>query len=285
MLNPLVYRVLPLSDFPMAIVTLLTDFGLDDAYVGMMKGVILSVNPASTVVDITHHVEAQDITQAAYIIQSSFRYFPAGTVHLIVVDPGVGSDRSIIALKMMGHFFLAPDNGVLTLLMEEAGVDDVIRVENSNYFLKPVSRTFHGRDIFAPVGAHLSLGLDLREFGAPIDHNKLVYLDIQKPFISAKGELVGNIVSIDRFGNLITNVDRKCLETFCESDMDKGLQIQIGDQKISGLSENYDQAGPNHPLAIIGSLGYLEVAVNHGSAQRYFKANKRDVVRVVHTGP
>ncbi|MFC1812837.1 S-adenosyl-l-methionine hydroxide adenosyltransferase family protein [Thermodesulfobacteriota bacterium] len=269
----------------MAIVTLLTDFGVGDAYVGMMKGVILSVNPASTVVDITHHIDPQDITQAAYIIKSSFSYFPEGTVHLVVVDPGVGSDRSIIAMEIRNHFFVAPDNGVLSILMHEEKIDDIIRIENQNYFLKSVSRTFHGRDIFAPVGACISKGVDLRELGTAVNRDQLVCPDIRKPIISEKGELVGAIVFIDRFGNLITNMDLKRLEIFCKTDTENRLLVLIGEERISGLSTYYGQAEPNCPLAIIGSLGYLEIAVNCGNARSYFKAEKGDIVRVMTTEP
>ena len=138
----------------MSTITLLTDFGLKDTYVGLIKGVILSVNPDAVIIDITHHVDPHDLSQAAFIIKSSYRYFPAGSVHVIVVDPGVGSRRAIVALTMMGQTFLAPDNGILTLIVDEGDIDAVVRVENSDYFLKAVSQTFHGRDIFAPVAAH-----------------------------------------------------------------------------------------------------------------------------------
>jgi len=264
----------------MAIITLLTDFGVDDAYVGMMKGVILSVNPTLTIVDITHHVDPQDLIQAAYIIKSSFGYFPEGTVHLIVVDPGVGSVRAIIALEMTGHFFLAPDNGVLTLLMDEGDVGSIYQVDNSMYFMKSVSRTFHGRDIFAPVGAHISRGVDIKKLGIPIDQKDLASLDIRKPFASDKGELIGTIISVDRFGNLITNIDFGRIETFCETDSEKTLQVLIGGEKINGLSRHYGEVAPMRPLAIIGSLGYLEVAINCGNAHRHFMVEKGDTVRV-----
>jgi len=173
----------------MSILTLLTDFGTEDAYVGMMKGVILSINPQAVIIDITHQIDPQDLIQAAYIIKSSYRYFPEGTVHLLVVDPGVGSDRAIVALEMMGHIFLAPDNGVLTLLMDEGETDSIVSVENTRYFLESVSRTFHGRDIFAPVGAHLCRGLDIKNLGSPLDQQNLVHLKILKPYISGNNQL------------------------------------------------------------------------------------------------
>lgn len=265
----------------MSIITLLTDFGIEDAYVGTIKGVILSVNPSAMIVDITHQIDPQDLIEAAYVIKSSYRYFPKGTVHVIVVDPGVGSDRAIVALEMMGHIFLAPDNGVLTLLMDEGRIDSITRVNNSHYFLEPLSQTFHGRDIFAPVGAHISKGVDLKKLGSGLDRNDLVHLSIRKPSISDEGELVGTIVSVDRFGNCITNIDLNCLEKFYKPGYEKNLVIAIGEYEIKGLSKSYDGVGLKQPLAIIGSLGYLEIALNCGRASRHFRAGKGDTIRVI----
>ena len=265
----------------MSIITLITDFGVDDEYVGVMKGVILSINPAAIIVDITHHIEPQDLIQAAYIIKYSFKYFPEGTVHVVVVDPGVGSNRAIIALELTGHIFLAPDNGAFTLLMDEGNIDSIVRVEDSRYFLESVSRTFHGRDIFAPVAGHLSKGIEIKTLGAPIDKVDLERLSVKYAGISSSGELVGAVVSIDRFGNLITNIDTNSLDTLCKSGKEKKLQIRIGQNKIVGLSKSYESTLPQSPLAIIGSRGYLEIAVNCGSARHYFMADKGDTVTVV----
>ena len=265
----------------MSTITLITDFGLKDTYVGLMKGVILSVNPDAAIVDITHHVDPHDLSQAAFIIKSSYRYFPAGSVHVIVVDPGVGSRRAIVALTMMGQTFLAPDNGILTLIVDEGDIDAIVRVENSDYFLKAVSRTFHGRDIFAPVAAHISLGIDLNLLGAPVKQKDLVRMNIPTPFMAHKDELVGAIVFIDAFGNCITNIDLSRFESFYKGGGDKRLQIIIGQKKIYGLGSNYQSVSPQSPLAIIGSFGCLEIAVNCGSARRYFGVQKGDPVRVI----
>jgi S-adenosylmethionine hydrolase len=246
-----------------------------------MKGVILSVNPSAAIVDITHHVDPQDIFQAASIIHCSFRYFPEGTTHIVVVDPGVGSDRAIIALRRFGHVFLAPDNGVLTLLYDEAEVEPAVQVDNQDYFLKTISQTFHGRDIFAPVGAHISLGKDIKSFGKPVSHKDLVRIDIEKPYISKAGELIGAIVWIDRFGNLITNIEFRTLNEFCRSDVKKNCRVIIGSNTIDELSENYANIKSKRPLAIIGSRGYLEIAVNCGHAAEYFGAEKGDPVKVI----
>jgi len=261
-------------------ITLLTDFGTKDEFAGVMKGVILSVNPCATIVDITHHIDAQDVFQAAYIIQSAYKYFPKGTIHVVVVDPGVGSNRRILAAEIQGYIFLAPDNGVLTLAIDNEETGRIIHVENSEYFLKSVSNTFHGRDIFAPVAAHISKGLDIRRLGKPLSKKDLIRLDILKPYISDNNELIGVIISVDRFGNLITNIDSDCLESFCKADMGKNFVIHIGKDKITGLSQSYAGVKHHHPLAIISSRGYLEIAVNCGDAKSYFNVEKGDMVRI-----
>ncbi len=264
----------------MSVITILSDFGAHDEYVGVMKGVILSICPSVSIVDITHQVDPQDIAQAAYLIPASYRFFPQGTVHLIVVDPGVGSQRDILAATHGGHVFIAPDNGVLTLLMNRGKSDTIVRVYNAEYFLKPVSATFHGRDIFAPVGAHIVNGTGLEDLGTKIDIEDIVQLEDLNCRLSETGELVGKIISIDRFGSLITNIDSKSLTTLRQNDPENRLQIRISTHVISGLSDTFARAEPSAPLALIGSRNYLEIAVNCGSARRHFKAQKGDAVRV-----
>ncbi len=264
----------------MSVITLLTDFGTEDEYVGVMKGVILSVNPHATIIDITHSIDPQDLTQAAYMIQSSYKYFPKGSVHIAVVDPGVGSRRAIVAVRMKDYIFLAPDNGVLTLLTDTGDIDSVIQVENSEYFLQTVSQTFHGRDIFAPVAAHISKGLEINKLGPHAELKNLARLQISEPYISEHSELIGKIISIDRFGNLITNITLKYLEKFCKSYIKEDFEIRIGENKIIGLAESYASARPQTPLAIIGSRGYLEIAVNCGNAKSFLRAEKGNTVEV-----
>ena len=264
----------------MSIITLLTDFGMGAEYAGLMKGVILSINPAAAIVDITHQIDSQDIEQAAFTIYSSYKYFPDGTVHLIVVDPGVGSERSLLAFEMKNQFFIAPDNGVLTLLFNERTPTDLIRITNARYFLASVSRTFHGRDIIAPVGAHLSVGLDLRKLGDEICLQDAVHLDNLCAHFSEKGELVGKIVTVDNFGNLITNIDFNNLEKVHQAGHEI-IQIKIGYHVISGLSETYNSVQSKTSLALIGSRGYLEIAVNKGNAAQVLNVEKGAEVRVV----
>jgi len=266
----------------MSLITLTTDFGIDDEYVGIMKGVIMSLNPSAVIIDITHHIDPQDLVQAAYTIYSSYRYFPKGTVHVIVVDPTVGSDRKIIAFKLSDHTFLAPDNGVLSLLIKNnsENISSITSIDNSRYFLNPVSHTFHGRDIFAPVSAHLSLGVPINKLGTSVLKNKLVYLSVSDPYFSDNGELVGSIVSTDHFGNLITNIHLNDLEKIDIALSHKKLSINVGTCIISGLSSNYTSVISGHPLAVIGSRGYLEISVNGGNAAKHFMVEKGDHIRI-----
>ena len=264
----------------MSVISILSDFGTDDEYVGVMKGVMLSICPSVSIVDITHQIAPQDIHQAAYLIPSYYHFFPEGTVHIVVVDPGVGSQRSILAVNHREHFFIAPDNGVLTLLLNAEKSDTIIRVDNSAYFLEPLSSTFHGRDIFAAVGAHLSCGTKLEALGARTDVKDIVRIKELNCRISQTGELIGKIISIDHFGNLITNIDSISLAAFCQTSALKHPQIHIGAFVISGLSGTYTDAAPTAPLALIGSRNYLEIAVNGGNAKENLKAQKGDAVRL-----
>ncbi len=263
----------------MSIISLLTDFGNIDEYVGVMKGVILSVNPCATIVDISHNVGSQDIVQAAYLIESAYKFFPKKTVHVIVVDPGVGTKRAILAVKLKDHFFLAPDNGVLSLILEKRDVESIIKVENQKYFLDCVSPTFHGRDIFAPVAAHISKGVQLEKFGPLILQQDVKRINLEKPYVSYKGELVGAIISVDRFGNLITNIKKTDLNHFIKNRKKK-VVFQVGGCEIGGLSEKYTDVKPNKPLVITGSRGYIEIALNCGDASCFFSAKQGDIVKI-----
>ncbi len=261
-------------------ITLLTDFGISDPYAGIMKGVILSVNPFAQIIDVTHGIKPQDIMGAAYLINAVYRYFPKGSTHVVVVDPGVGSGRSIIAVSAGGHFFLAPDNGVLSLVLEDLCADTIIKVENEIYFLKPVSRTFHGRDIFAPVAGHLSKGVGIDSFGPAIPRDQTVTIALPKPYLSESGELVGKVISVDRFGNLITNIDLQKINDTFGFNKDLSLKILIGSHKIEGLSLAYHDAAPGSLLAIIGSMGFVEISLNCGNASKYCGESRGSIVKV-----
>jgi S-adenosylmethionine hydrolase len=269
-----------IRDFSMPIVTISSDFGLQDEYVGVMKGVILSISPAVSIVDVTHEIDAQDVVQAAFLIPSFYRFFPPGTVHLVVVDPGVGGERDILGVSHQGHVFIAPDNGVLTLLMDREKSDSIVRITNAEYFLNPVSGTFHGRDIFAPVGAHIINGLALKDLGLKVESADIIHLENLKCRLSESGELCGRIISVDRFGNLITNIDLEALTAFGRPESNNRLRIRISAHQIQGLSDCYSNGPRGEPLALVGSRNYLEIAVNCGSAEKYFRAQKGDCVQV-----
>ena len=262
------------------IITLTTDFGTSDAYVGVMKGVILGINPNVRIVDLTHAVPPQDVHEAAFLIQSAYRYFPKGTVHLIVVDPGVGSDRRAIVYQTERAFFVCPDNGILTYLLQEVENEEeqsgnVVAVQNRDYFLPEVSNTFHGRDIFAPVAAHLSLGVPLAEIGPSVEN--LVRLQI--PTVEISGDkLIGKIIKVDRFGNLITNISSGDLGAFLENVV--SYEIKAGNVRLNRLNRAYAESEVGEPLAIIGSSGLLEIAVNGGNAERHLGLKRGDAVAV-----
>ena len=256
---------------PPRIITLTTDFGTSDAYVGIMKGVILSINPNARVVDLTHAIPPQDIYEAAFSIYAAHSYFPKGTIHIIVVDPGVGSDRQAIICQTESAFFVCPDNGVLSYLLQsiengEKHPVDAVAIQNSAYYLSEVSNTFHGRDIFAPVAAHLSLGVRLDNIGPPTQ--TLVQLPIQVPELSGN-TLTGEIVKIDRFGNAITNISETAiarLESASTGEMSI-YEIRVGSARLNRLNRAYAESGIGKPLAIIGSCGLLEIAINGGNAK------------------
>ncbi|MBI9074285.1 MAG: SAM-dependent chlorinase/fluorinase [Desulfatibacillum sp.] len=255
----------------MGIITLLTDFGLTDEYVGVMKGVILGINPGAKIVDLTHHVPAQSIRAASFILKTSYDYFPAGTVHVAVVDPHVGSERKILAVKMRDHYFLSPDNGLLVPLLEDAQDPLIVSIANHELCLPFISHTFHGRDIFAPVAAHLSLGLDLEKLGP-----SLPFEDIQK-FEQSREEqkdelLLGQVVWADHFGNLLTTVSQAGLKIFTQGRSLDDLSIEINGHKISGIVDTYVQAHPGSLVALIGSRGFLEIAVSMGNAKEQLQA-------------
>ncbi len=244
------------------IITLLTDFGLGDSYVAEMKGVLLSLAPGATLVDVTHLVPPQETVQGALILASAFSRFPSGTVHLAVVDPGVGTERRAVAAEAGGYLFVGPDNGLLSLALERAGKARVIHLTESRFWLPEVSATFHGRDIFAPVAAHLARGVPLEEMGTPI--SSLTALPFPKPSPLDDGGVRGQVVAVDHFGNLVTNIREEDL--FPSSGRDGPQEIEVGDRRLQGVHRTYGDVGEREPLALIGSSGYLVLAVMGGSA-------------------
>jgi S-adenosylmethionine hydrolase len=235
-------------------ITLTTDFGLSDPFVGIMKGVILGILPTAQIVDISHDVVSYDVLEAAVLMEGTYRYFPPGTVHVLVVDPGVGSARRPIAAAADGHFFVAPDNGLLGDVGAAPTSTDY-HITNDRLFLPSVSRTFHGRDIFAPVAAHLAGGMPIDAVGPRIDDF------VKKSLPKAKtmaGKVIGNVVRIDKFGNLITNLRRVHLGD--------GFTIRIAGRPITRLCGNFSEAERGELFAVEGSTGYIELALNQESA-------------------
>ncbi len=253
------------------LVTLTTDFGLDDSYVGQMKGVILKINPEANIVDITHHIPAYDVFKGALVLNACYKYFPERTVHLAVVDPTVGSPRRALLVQTKDHFFVGPDNGIFSFIYEREKIKEILKIENEEFLLHDRSSTFHGRDVFSPVAAHLSLGINAERFGPKAD--TCVKLKIPSPTVK-KDSIRGEIVYIDSFGNLITNISSKNLECFSG----RRLVINIANRKIKGISRSYSEARPKEILALVGSSGYLEISAWENGADRILNMKTGDEV-------
>lgn len=266
------------------IITLTTDFGTEDAYVAVMKGVIMSINPRATVIDISHHIEPQNIAQGAFVLMTAYPYFPDGTIHVAVIDPGVGGARRGIVLRAQSTVFVAPDNGLLSYSAYRATAEgwsgrganeqlpsglQAFEITNPAYWRHPVGPTFHGRDIFAPVAAHISTGVALREFGEPV--RSIHLLPPPEPEALGRGELAGHVLHIDHFGNVITDIQREDLPS-------ERFFIEIAEHQIESLGQTYSEA--SGLTALIGSSGYLEIALRDGSAAHFLGIGIGGRVRV-----
>ena len=246
---------------PKPLITLTTDFGLADHFVGTMKGVILGIAPGAQIVDISHDVQPFEVTDGAFTIAQAWRYFPKRTVHVIVVDPGVGSTRRPLLAEVAGQFFIAPDNGVLSMVLAKEKAK-VRHITADRYFLTPLSRTFHGRDVFAPVGAHVAAGVPAARFGKLIeDYLKLA---LEQPTRSGKRTWTGSILKVDRFGNLITNLH---IDEF-PNVRTHAFALNVGLQSVTRLALTFTECQPGELFVLVGSSGYLEVATNQGPAAK-----------------
>ena len=241
-----------------SIITLLSDFGLSDAYVGTMKGVILSINPDAAIVDLTHEVQAQAVEQAAYLLSTAYRYFPAGTIHVAVVDPGVGTKRRSIAARAGRWTFVAPDNGLLSHVIRRENEVQVFEIMETGYVLPEISRTFHGRDVFAPAAAHLSLGVPISDLGPAVTDPVL----LPPPPQPTGDAYTGKVIHIDRFGNCVTDIEEEQFRRWATG----GVTIEAEGRRIRGPVATYDEAAPGEAAALFGSAGRLEIAVSMGSA-------------------
>ena len=273
-----------------SVITMTTDFGAKEAYVASMKGIILTVNPEATIVDICHSIEPQNILQGAFILSTVYHYFPQGTIHVVIIDPDVGSQRRAIILRTPSAFFVAPDNGVLSYVVDDfCPVSDGIKksasfklerrkidstleaviITNPEFWRQPVSTTFHGRDIFAPVAAYLCSGVPLAEFGEGTDY---VYaFPLLRPHYDADDSLIGCVIHIDNFGNLITNIKNNELPH-------REITVAIGENLIQGISQFYSQE--DGLMTLIGSSGYLEIALRDGDAAAFLGTKVGDKVKL-----
>jgi S-adenosylmethionine hydrolase len=273
------------------VIALLTDFGDSDIYVGVMKGVIKTIHPRAEFVDITHNIQPQNVRQAAFALLNAYRYFPAGTIFLVVVDPGVGSTRKPIGVQAGGHTFIAPDNGVLSYTLAEFDEGRIVELTNSVYQLFPPSNTFHGRDIFAPAAAHIAAGVPLERLGPLAD--RIFRLPI--PMMKIEGNrIIGQVIHIDHFGNVITNIGRLEWVTPTQLTLDhrsanstspmlletNRLTITINGQHIRDIHPSYGVAPRDSAFALVDSNGKLEIAINQGNAAEHLHIAIDDRVEI-----
>lgn len=260
------------------IVALLTDFGSGEHYVGTVKAVMLSINPSLQIVDITHDIEPQNVRQASYLLLASYRYFPTHTVFVCVVDPGVGSSRRILGIQTKRYIFIAPDNGLMDLVLSTERNSRAYEIDHTgagkrSFFLSRISSTFHARDILAPVAAHISRGAKLSSIGSPTQLGP-----ISQVFLSAASAgMPGSILHIDRFGNIITNIAGDD-EQFLSVNV-KG--IVLGGKRVSRWIRNYTEGPPNTPCMIIGSSGLVEIVIRNGNAARAMGVNASTPLRIL----
>jgi S-adenosylmethionine hydrolase len=253
------------------LITLTTDFGLADHFVGTMKGVILSLSPNVQIVDISHQVNSHDVFDGAFTLAQAYHYFPSGSIHVAVVDPGVGTSRRPIIARSGGHTFVAPDNGLLSLIYEAEEDVEVREVTASHYFLNPISHTFHGRDVFSPVAAWLSKGVEAGKFGDPI--TDFVRFSFPKPQLAGDKRYQGVVLKVDKFGNLITNFSaRQFPALFAETP--PAFTIKAGPHEVTRLAMSYADGRPGELLAIAGSSGFVEIFTNRGSAAKLASAGR-----------
>src|SRR5262245_45711071 len=264
------------------IVALLTDFGHRDPFVGMMKGVMLGINPDLQLVDISHEITPQHIRQAAIALAVTFQCFPPQTIFLVVVDPGVGGERRPILVETAEHLFVGPDNGVLSLMLEQAEVRRVIHATQARYFRQPISHTFHGRDVFAPLAAWLSRGVEAQEMGPAIDDYQRLLLP--RPHVQTSEGLEGEVVYQDRFGNLITNISEAWVRELWGPPPWRGLQARVEAAIINGLDSHYAQRSRGELGLVVNSWGLFEIFANGGNAAQVTGASEGSPVNMSYDG-
>jgi hypothetical protein len=262
------------------IITLTTDFGYRDPFVGIMKGVILNINPSATIIDITHDINPQNILEAALSIEMSFESFPYKTIHVVIVDPGVGSARRPILVRIDRYYFIGPDNGVFSQIYKlQHETLEVIHITAEHYFMPQRSSTFHGRDIFAPAAAWLSRGIDISKFGEPI--NDYMTISVPAPVMSTENMLEGEVIYIDRFGNAATNIKTQHIDSLYGSNYTGKLKVSVKG-KEAPFKNHYAEAEDTGLYSLMNSFGFLELFVYKGSASSDFSITVGEKVSVVH---
>lgn len=255
------------------LITLLTDFGTQDVFVGVLKGVIKSFAPSAEVIDLTHHVSPQDIRTGAFLLKIAYQYFPPGTIHLAVVDPGVGSARRPIAARVGDFLYVCPDNGLLSYVLSEDTLTQAVVLDNEQYHHPQISRTFHGRDIFAPVAAHLANGVLLETLGTPVE--TVETFPLSQPSAVAN-TLICHVLATDVFGNVFLDLT----EDMAAQHHASFATIEVSGAVISGLANSYSDVSIGEPLALFGSSGHLEIAVRNGNAREQLGIKVGDMVRI-----
>lgn len=258
-------------------IALLTDFGEEDFFVGSLKGVITTINPSARIVDITHHVPPFEVLAGSFILYAVYRYYPSGTIFLMIVDPGVGTARRILLVETDDYLFIAPDNGMLSLVLDSESANKIIHVTNSKYFLPEPSSTFEGRDKMAPAAAWLSKGVGPCEFGQRI--SDCMRMEVQRPRIGRR-DIIGQILYVDKFGNLITNVPAAEVNHLLERVEGKKMICYLREEKVARFEQSYSFVDKGELLILPGSLGLIEIAMREGSAQEKLSAHPGDTVRI-----
>jgi S-adenosyl-L-methionine hydrolase (adenosine-forming) len=257
--------MVPASKRPAGNIALLTDFSWHNWYIGVMKGVILGINPSVRIVDLCHDVSSQDVREGSFVLANSYRYFPPGTIFCCVVDPGVGGDRKNLVVDAGDRYFVGPDNGILSAVFEDGAAKKVYEVKPGEYTLPLHGSTFLGRDVFAPIAAHLSLGVPPAQMGPVLE--SVLIVPALRPFVNKKGEISGRAVYVDTFGNIITNIDETFLGRVFGTSFDpEEVTVRIGARRICGLKRYYEQGKLGRLMALVDSWGFLEIAVNRGNA-------------------
>ena len=260
----------------MSAITLITDFGEADHYVACMKGVILQRAPTAPIVDVTHIIQPHDVVHGAFVLRQVFEHFAPGTIHVAIVDPGVGTTRRVLAAHYSGQTVLAPDNGLLSFIHRDFALHELRSIENTRLFQSEISTTFHGRDIFAPVAAHLWQGMSLERVGPEV--HELELLNIERPHFLGQGGIEGQVLYIDHFGNVISNISAEDLTAVPRPA--EVLNVHVGPLRVGPLHTTYGDVQPGEVVAVIGSTGMLEIAINQGNAAAHLRAAPGTIVVV-----